>query len=84
MPNIKKTPKERLLQLLRKVILSTLKREEYSIALKAIELLGKEEGLFQVNKHPEPKKISDYSTNELISLLEDIDQKQQIACVRET
>ncbi len=56
--------------LLKEVVLSSLQAENYSVALKALELWGKHLGLFcQKKNFQDKKKLSDYSTEELQNLL---------------
>lgn len=63
---------EDILTLLKQVALSSLSAADYSIALKALELWGKELGLFSRTKQAVPKKkLSDFSTKELESFLKD-------------
>lgn len=63
---------EDILILLKQVALSSLSAADYSIALKALELWGKELGLFSQAKKAVPKKrLSDFSTKELETFLKD-------------
>lgn len=63
---------EDVLYLLRQVIVSSLAGEKHAVALKALELWGRELGLFNQKKNlPTRKKLSDFSTQELQNLLED-------------
>lgn len=65
-------PKD-VLTLLKQVVLSSLSAADYNIALKAIELWGKELGLFMPSKQASPakKKLSELSTKELEAFLKD-------------
>lgn len=64
---------EDILALLKQLALSSLSAEDYSIALKALELWGKELGLFSSQKQQvaSKKKLSDFTTKELEKFLKD-------------
>ena len=83
-PGIKKTPhffqdislnsqnpRENVLCLLKELIIQCLQEGQYPIALKALELWGKELGLFSGKKSATPKTLSDMSLSELEALLEE-------------
>lgn len=60
-----------VLDLLKKIALACFGQENYPTALKALELWGKELGLFApTKKAPEAKRLSDFTTQELKNLLE--------------
>lgn len=65
-----------ILQDLQDIYLRALEKGNFSVALKAKELLGRELGLFRLNK----KKISidDFSEEDLAHLIETIEEKLRL------
>lgn len=64
-----KDPREDVLDLLKELIMQSLQEGQYAIALKALELWGKELGLFSGKKAGVSKTLSDMSLSELEALL---------------
>lgn len=64
-----KDPREDILCLLKELALKALQEGQYPIALKALELWGKDLGLFLGKKSGTPKTLSQMSVSELEALL---------------